>query len=361
MDLPVRPPVQPMLARPARELPPGGGVLFEPKWDGFRTIVFRDGDEVVLTSRNTRPMTRYFPELVEPLRRHLPRRAVVDGEVVIVGPHGLDFDALQNRIHPAASRVQRLAAETPASFVAFDLLALGDTDLRPRPFAERRALLEDALAGARPPVHLTPATADRAVAADWFRRFEGAGLDGVVAKPLDLPYREDERVMVKVKHVRTAECVVAGFRWHAAGEAVGSLLLGLYDGAGVLHHVGVVGAFTDARRRELVAELAPYRTDPGDPTHPWTGWPDPTAPVGQRRPGARSRWNAAKDLAFEPLRPELVAEVAYDHLQGRRFRHTARFLRWRPDRDPASCTYDQLEVPVPAELAAVFGQGAAGG
>lgn len=348
-----------MLARLARSLPPAGGVLYEPKWDGFRTIVFRDGDEVVLASRNTRPMTRYFPELVDPLRRWLPERAVVDGEVVIAGPGGLDFDALQNRIHPAESRVRRLAAETPASFVAFDLLALDGEDLRPRPFAERRALLEGALAGARPPVHLTPATADRAVAEDWFRRFEGAGLDGVVAKPLDLPYREGERVMIKVKHERTAECVVAGFRWHAEGTAVGSLLLGLYDRAGALHHVGVVGAFTEARRRELVAELAPYRADPDDPSHPWAAWRDPAAHAGQRQPGARSRWNAAKDLSFEPLRPVLVAEVAYDHLQGNRFRHTARFLRWRPDRDPASCTYDQLEMPVPAELSAVFGTGPA--
>jgi ATP-dependent DNA ligase len=343
-----------MLARLARELPPPGNVLYEPKWDGFRTVVFRDGEEVVLTSRNTRPMTRYFPELVDPLRRYLPERAVVDGEVVVAGPRGLDFDALQNRIHPAESRIRRLAAETPASFVAFDLLAVGDEDLRPRPFAERRTRLEAALADARPPVHLTPATADAAVAADWFRRFEGAGLDGVVAKFCDLPYREGERVMVKVKHERSADCVVAGFRWHTDGEGVGSLLLGLYDAAGVLHHVGVAASFGAARRRALVAELAPHRLDPADPSHPWSGWRDPAAHAGQRQPGGRSRWNADRDLSFEPLAPVLVAEVAYDHLQGGRFRHTARFLRWRPDRDPASCTYDQLEIPVPAELAEVL-------
>lgn len=354
MDLPVRPPVQPQLARLAHELPLGGGVLFEPKWDGFRTIVFRDGDEVVLASRSARPMTRYFPELLDPLRRSLPERVVLDGELVIAGPAGLDFDALQNRIHPAASRIRRLAAETPASFIAFDLLALGQEDLRARPFAERRARLEGILASARPPVHLTPATADRVVAEDWFRRFEGAGLDGVVAKPLALAYREGERVMIKVKHERTADCVVAGFRWHVVGASVGSLLLGLYDAAGTLHHVGVASAFTDARRRELVAELAPYRVAPGDTSHPWH---EMTPGAGGRRPGARSRWNAGKDLSFEPLRPVLVAEVAYDHLQGARLRHTARFVRWRPDRDPASCTYDQFQVPVPVELATIFGAG----
>ena len=335
------PPVSPMLAKLARELPEAGGVLYEPKWDGFRCIVFRDGDEVELGSRNERPLTRYFPEVVDAVRANVPERCVIDGEVVIAGAGGLDFDALQLRIHPADSRVRKLAGEIPASFVAFDALAVGDADLRGRPFGERRAALEAALAGAGPPVHLTPATADRDVARDWFARFEGAGLDGVVAKRVDLPYREDERVMVKVKHERTADCVVAGFRWHKSGGVVGSLLLGLYDEGGVLHHVGVTASFTMARRAELVAELEPYVIESGG----FTG----------RGPGdAHSRWNAKKDLSFVPMRPELVCEVAYDHLQGHRFRHATTFRRWRPDRDPPSCTYSQLDAAVPAELAAVF-------
>ena len=343
------PPVAPMLAKLARQLPPAGDMVFEPKWDGFRCVVFRDGGEVELGSRNERPLTRYFPEVVEAVRGELPERCVVDGEIVVAGRGGLDFDALLQRIHPAESRVRRLAAETPASFVAFDVLALDDDDLREAPFSERRRRLEVALAGVRPPVHLTPATSDRSVALEWFDRFEGAGLDGVVAKPSSLPYREGERCMVKVKHERTADCVVAGFRWHKSGPVVGSLLLGLYDDAGVLHHVGVTASFTMDRRRELVDEVAPYR-EGADQGHPWS-W---GAEVG-RRPGTPSRWNAGRDLAFEPLRPELVCEVAYDHLQGDRFRHATTFRRWRPDRDPESCTYAQLETTVPEELAAVFG------
>ena len=339
------PPVGPMLAKAAKELPPSGAVLYEPKWDGFRCILFRHGDEVELGSRNEKPLTRYFPDVVEAALAELPERVVIDGEIVIAGDEGLDFEALLQRIHPAESRVRRLAEETPASFVAFDLLALGDEDLRRRPFAERRAALVGALAGVRPPVHLTPCTEDREVATDWFHRFEGAGLDGVVAKRLDLPYREGERVMVKVKHERTADCVVAGFRWHKSGPVVGSLLLGLYDDEGVLHHVGVAAAFAMKRRQELVAELEPYRTERDD------------SRFDGRAPGGHSRWNAGRDLSFEPLRPELVCEVAYDHLEGDRFRHATHFRRWRPDRDPASCTYAQLDAAVPEELAQVFGAG----
>ncbi|HXQ59783.1 MAG TPA: ATP-dependent DNA ligase [Acidimicrobiales bacterium] len=353
MDLPVMPPVAPMLAKLARELPRGDGLVYEPKWDGFRCIVFRDGDEVELGSRNERPLTRYFPELIDQLRQALPDRAVVDGEIVIVGTRGLDFDALLQRIHPADSRVQMLAETTPASFVAFDLLAVNDRDLRPAPFSERRALLERSLAGARPPVHLTPATTDADVAEDWFSRFEGAGLDGVVAKRTDLTYRPDERVMMKVKHERTADCVVAGFRWHKSGPIVGSLLLGLFDDDGVLHHVGVTASFTMARRRELVDELEPYRR-PSLAGHPWEGWAA-AEPAGGRTPGAPSRWNAKKDLSWQPLSPELVVEVAYDNLQGDRFRHATTFRRWRPDRRPETCTYSQLEAVVPEELDAVFG------
>ncbi|HZU79934.1 MAG TPA: ATP-dependent DNA ligase, partial [Acidimicrobiales bacterium] len=322
------------------------------KWDGFRCVVFRDGDEVELGSRNERPLTRYFPELQEPLRAALPDKAVVDGEIVITSDGGLDFEALLQRIHPAASRVAMLADTTPASFVAFDLLALGDRDLRGEPLRTRRELLEQTLTGVQPPVFLTPATTDEQKAADWFSRFEGAGLDGVVAKSLALPYRENERVMTKVKHERTADCVVAGFRWHKSGGVVGSLLLGLYDDNEVLHHVGVSASFTMARRRELVDELAPLRrADLAG--HPWEGWA--RAEAGGRAPGAPSRWNAGKDLSWEPLEPRLVCEVAYDHLQGDRFRHATTFRRWRPDREPESCTYDQLEVVVPEELAAVFG------
>ncbi|HEX5266446.1 MAG TPA: ATP-dependent DNA ligase [Acidimicrobiales bacterium] len=352
MRLPVLPPVAPMLAKLARELPVADGLLYEPKWDGFRCIVFRDGDEVELGSRNERPLTRYFPELVAALQEQLPDRCVMDGEIVIVGSRGLDFDALLQRIHPADSRVRMLAASTPASFVAFDLLALDDEDMRSRPFSERRELLVGALGPAAPPVHVTPATTDPAVAGDWFRRFEGAGLDGVVVKRGDLPYREDERVMVKVKHERTADCVVAGFRWHKHGGMVGSLLLGLFDDQGTLHHVGVTASFTTARRKELVDELAPYRAESLD-GHPWAAWAG--AEVSGRMPGGHSRWNAKRDLSWEALRPDLVCEVAYDHMQGDRFRHAATFKRWRPDREPPSCTYAQLDTAVPAELSAVFG------
>jgi ATP-dependent DNA ligase len=344
-----------MLARAATTIPAGAGMLYEPKWDGFRCVVFRDGDEVELGSRNERPLTRYFPELIDPLRSCLPEKVVLDGEVVIAGPSGLDFVALLQRIHPAESRVALLAATTPASFIAFDILALGDRDLRTVPFGDRRALLEKCLSDARPPVHLTPATKDPVKASEWFSRFEGAGLDGVIAKSTGLSYREDERVMVKVKHERTADCVVAGFRWHKSGGVVGSLLLGLYDDAGNLHHVGVTASFTAARRRELLDEIAPYRLESID-GHPWEGWAEPEVSNRQgRRPGAPSRWNATKDLSFEPLAPKLVAEVAYDHLQGNRFRHATTFRRWRTDRDPQSCKYSQLEVVVPEVLEAVFG------
>jgi ATP-dependent DNA ligase len=343
-----------MLAKLTRDLPTGD-MIYEPKWDGFRCILFRNGDDVELGSRNERPLTRYFPDVVAAAHAEMPDRVVLDGEIVIAGAAGLDFDALSQRIHPAASRVNMLAATTPASFVAFDLLALGERDLRGEPFAERRALLCQALRHARPPVHVTPATTDRTVALSWFSRFEGAGLDGVVAKPADLLYLEDKRAMFKVKHERTAEFVVGGFRYYRGGEGVGSLMLGCYDDERRLQHVGVIGAFPAAQRRELLDVLDPYRAG-GDPTHPWAGWASHVAGAGddRRLPGATSRWNAGKDLGFEPLRPELVVEAAYEHLQGSRLRHTARFRRWRPDRDPASCTYQQLEVAVPAELADVF-------
>jgi ATP-dependent DNA ligase len=351
MDLPVMPPVSPMLAKSVKEIPDVGHV--EPKWDGFRTIVFRDGDEVELGSRNERPMTRYFPELVEALRANLPERCVVDGEIVLVRGGRLDFDALQQRIHPAASRVRLLAEQTPVSFVAFDLLALGDDDLTGRPFAERRALLEQALAAASDPVFITPATGDLAVAREWFERFEGAGLDGVVAKPLDGTYQPDKRTMFKIKHERTADCVVAGYRWHKTGGIVGSLLLGLYGDDGRLQHVGVAASFPMARRRALVDELAPYVvTDLSQ--HPWGEWADQAAHLGGRLPGAVSRWSAGKDLSFVPLRPELVVEVAYDHMEGDRFRHTAQFRRWRSDRTPESCTYEQLEAPAGLDLAEIL-------
>ncbi|MGO8970517.1 MAG: ATP-dependent DNA ligase [Myxococcaceae bacterium] len=354
MNLPVLPPVAPMLSKLVTQMPPAGDVLFEPKWDGFRTIVFRDGEAVELGSRNERPMTRYFPELLAPLKASLPARCVLDGEVVIAGAHGLDFDALLNRIHPAASRVAKLAAETPASFVAFDVLAIGDEDLRPQPFAERRRRLEAALASAVPPVHLTPATRDRTVAEEWFRRFEGAGLDGVMVKPLGLPYLEGKREMLKVKHARTADCVVAGFRLYKDSEDVGSLLLGLYDEAGTLHHVGIASGFTQAKRRALVEELAPWKEGARE-NHPWRQWETLAGETEARMPGAPSRWNAKRDLGWEPLRPERVAEVSYDHLQGNRFRHATHFLRWREDRTPRSCTYAQLEAVVPEELSRLFG------
>lgn len=359
MKLPVMPPVSPMLAKLTRELPEDG-LLYEPKWDGFRCIVFRDGDEIELGSRNERPFNRYFPELIEALKANLPDRVVLDGEIVIAGADGLDFDGLQQRIHPAESRVKKLARETPASFVAFDILAAGDLDLRGEPFETRRARLEQALAGARPPIHVTPATRDPALAREWFERFEGAGLDGVLAKPLTGTYKPNERAMFKVKHERTADCVVAGFRWHKDGKGVGSLLLGLYDDDGDLHHVGVASSFAAALRTKLVDEVAPYRENALE-GHPWAEWASfATDPApGTRMPGAVSRWNAKKDLSWEPLRIERVAEVRYEHLQGDRFRHVARFLHWRPDRDPRSCTYAQLEAVVPAELADLFGGGGA--
>jgi ATP-dependent DNA ligase len=353
-----------MLAKLTRDLPTGPGFLFEPKWDGFRAIVFRDGDHVEITSRNTKPLTRYFPELVDALRANVPDRVVLDGEIVVVTGSGLDFDSLSLRIHPAASRIELLAREIPSSFVAFDLLALGDDDLRELPFHERRATLEAALARARPPVHLTPASSRVETARDWFHRFEGAGFDGVIAKPVDLPYREDQRVLLKVKHERTADCVVAGFRMHKDGKGLGSLLLGLFDEDGALHHVGVASSFTAAARRELLDFLEPYRS-PDLSTHPWADWAragQEAAEAGSRMPGGQSRWSAGKDLSWEPLRPELVAEVAYEHVQrtdgghvsGGRFRHTARFQRWRPDREPGSCTYEQLDEAPPAELQAIF-------
>jgi len=357
--LPVAFPVSPMLAKATRDIPDDGTWSFEPKWDGFRAIVFRDGDDVEIGSRNEKPLTRYFPELVDPLRAALPERAVVDGEIVIATERGLDFDLLSQRIHPAASRITKLSQEIPATFVAFDLLAEADDDLRVVPFVNRRGRLERALGGlaggpdAR--VLLTPVTTDPGLAAEWFEHFEGAGFDGVVAKALAGEYREGERTMLKVKHQRTADVVVAGTRPHKDGNGIGSLLLGLYDGEGVLHHVGVASSFTAARRAELVDELAPYRAGALD-AHPWRDWAEASAhETGQRKPGAQSRWTGGKDLSWEPLRIELVAEVAYEHLQGDRFRHTARFQRWRPDRDPSSCTYAQLDVPVPAELHDIFG------
>src|SRR6266851_1465929 len=359
MRLPFAPPLAPMLSSAADGLPGGDGWQFEPKWDGFRTLVFRDGDEILLQSRDEKPMNRYFPELVAPLAATLPERCVVDGEIVIVGPEGLDFEALLLRIHPAASRVKLLAAESPASFVAWDLLALGDEDLREAPLAVRRERLEQVGAGAAPPVHLSPATRDRALAEDWFRRFEGAGLDGVMAKRLDSPYRAGERTMIKVKHTRTADCVVAGFRWHknGPGTIVGSLLLGLYDDKGTLHHAGVTAAFTNAGRKQLVEELAPLRENALQ-GHPWRGWAEAekeASAAGQRLPGVASRWNRGKDLSWEPLRPERVCEVAYDHMQGTRFRHAAQFVHWRPDKRPHDCRYDQLEVTPAYELDRVFG------
>ncbi len=350
MDLPILPPVKPMLAKSVAEVPDGPGYLYEPKWDGFRCIVFRDGDEVELGSRNEKPLTRYFPEVVEAVKAQLPERCVVDGEIVIAGGKGLDFEALLQRIHPAASRIHLLAESTPGSFIAFDLLALGDESLVGEPQGVRRERLEQALASSAPPVHLTPATDDAALARDWFRLFEGAGLDGVIAKPLDGGYLEDKRTMLKVKHARTADCVVGAFRWHKSGPVVGSLVLGLYDDAGALQHVGVAASFPMARRKELVAELEPYLLPDGE-AHPWVG------ELGsERRPGGEpSRWNRDKDTSFVPLRPELVVEVAYDHMEGPRFRHTAQFRHWRPDRDPASCTYAQLDRPVRFDLAEVLG------
>ncbi|MET0154456.1 MAG: ATP-dependent DNA ligase [Candidatus Binatia bacterium] len=343
-----------MLAKLATELPAGEGWLFEPKWDGFRAIVFRDHDRFYIQSRDLRPLDRYFPELQATFRASLPARCVIDGEIVIATERGLDFDRLQLRLHPAASRVNKLAAETPASFVAFDVLADGRRDLRSCPQAERRAALEEALGHVSGSIHLTPCSRDRTVAEQWFHRFEGAGLDGVVAKHESTAYQSGKRAMVKVKHVRTADCVVAGFRWHknGPGTLVGSLLLGLYDEAGALHHVGVTSSFTTETRRRLARDLAPLRKDALE-AHPWRDWAE--AAVGEvRMPGGHSRWSAGKDLSWEPLRIERVCEVKYDHLQGDRFRHAAVFSRWRPDKRPADCGYDQLEVTPPVELAEIF-------
>lgn len=346
-----------MLAKRVSELPPGEGWIFEPKWDGFRTLVFRDGDEVFIQSRDERPLNRYFPELIDPLKAQLPERCALDGEIVIATDHELDFDLLQLRLHPAESRVKKLAVETPASIVFFDLLCDGDDNLCDRPFGERRARLESMLGDSTGPLHLTPATRDRDTAGDWFRRFEGAGLDGVVAKLESGTYVPNKRVMLKVKHERECDCVVAGFRWHKRGEktAVGSLLLGLYDDHGNLGHVGVCASFTDVKRRELVTFLDQYR-DNALENHPWRDWAEaPSADSGlHRRPGMESRWSQGKDLAWQPLRPELVVQVAYDHMQGDRFRHTAQFRRWRPDKNPRDCTFDQLEVVPPHELAEIF-------
>jgi ATP-dependent DNA ligase len=347
----VSPPIEPMLAKIAESIPVGD-FLYEPKWDGFRAIVFR-GDAVYIQSRDLRPFDRYFPDLHALFESRLPSGCVVDGEIVIAARSGLDFDALQMRLHPAASRVEKLAREAPASFVAFDLLALGGEDLRARPQMERRRALESLLAKAKPPLYLTPATTDREIAAGWLERFEGAGLDGVIAKPAAAPYQPGRRAMLKIKHARTADCVVAGFRWHKAGPGlVGSLLLGLYDEDATLHHVGVTSSFTMAMRRELARELEPLRRN-AMARHPWRDWAGAGSEAA-RMPGAQSRWSAGKDLAWEPLRIERVCEVKYDHLQGDRFRHAATFLRWRPDKPPGECRYDQLEVAKPFRLEAVF-------
>ena len=351
MRLPVMPPVAPMLAKSVAQIP-SGDLSFEPKWDGFRSIIFRDGDEVEIGSRNGKPMTRYFPEVVQAVKDNLPERCVVDGEIIVVVGKRLEFEVLQQRIHPAVSRVNRLAEETPARFVAFDLLAEGDDDHTGRAFRERRRLLERALADAQAPVHLTPATTDHALAEQWFDQFEGAGLDGVVAKPLEGTYQPDKRTMFKIKHARTADCVVAGYRAHKNDDqSIGSLLLGLYTDEGVLMSVGVIGAFPAARRRELFAELQPLVTTFDD--HPWAWANEETGTVTPRN-AEGSRWSVGKDLSFTPLRPDLVVEVRYEHMEGARFRHTAQFNRWRPDRDPRSCTYEQLEEPVKFDLADIL-------
>lgn len=355
MSLPIRPPIEPMLAKLTRELPCSGEVIFEPKWDGFRCIVFRDGDELDLQSRNSKPLMRYFPELREPLLAQLPDRCVLDGELVIATERGLDFDALQLRQHPADSRVQKLAVEIPASFVAFDLLALGDDSLLDRPLSDRHRLLIEQLASAAAPIYLCPSTTDAAVAQHWFTAFEGAGLDGVVAKRLSDPYTPDKRTLIKVKHQRTADCVIAGYRIHKDGNGVGSLLLGLYDDDGDLHHVGVVASFSVKRRAELLAELEPLTHNALD-NHPWKDWAEwmtRAEESGTRMPGGGSRWNAGKDLRWVPLRIERVAEVTFGQLQEGRFRHGSQFLRWRPDRVPESCRYSQLEVASPVRFGTV--------
>ncbi len=361
VNLPVNPPVPPMLSKRIAELPAGGTWIFEPKWDGFRALVFRDGDEILIQSRDEKSLNRYFPELLETLRVQLPARCVLDGEIVVAKNDGLDFEALQLRIHPAASRVKLLSQEIPASIVFFDLLCEGHRDLRGEPFQNRRQELESLLASAAPPIHLTPATHQSMVAADWFGRFEGAGLDGVMAKPVAGRYEPGKRVMLKVKHERDCDCVVAGFRWHKQGErtAVGSLLLGLFDHSAALQHVGVCASFTHEKRLELVEYLAPYREN-ALAHHPWKTWAEvgPAAgEAGHRMPGGQSRWSQGKDLSWEPLRPELVVEVAYEHMQGARFRHMAQFRRWRTDKKPGDCTYAQLEVVPPQELMEIFAGG----
>ena len=352
---PIAPPVEPMLSKVAEEIPRSRGFLFEPKWDGFRALVFRGGGEVFIQSRDLKPLDRYFPELHDGLIRALPDGCVVDGEIVIATPHGLDFDLLQMRLHPAASRVAKLSKETPSSFVAFDLLAANGRDVRSMPFEKRRELLEDLLRRVKAPVYLTPMTRDHDVAIEWLARFEGAGLDGVMAKPVNLPYEAGKRAMFKIKHSRTADCVVAGFRWHKTGPGtlVGSLLLGLYDEAGKLQHVGVTSSFTMQKRKELAALLEPLRSRAMH-DHPWRDWAD-AAGEATRMPGGQSRWSAGKDLSWEPVRVERVCEVKYDHMQGDRFRHAAIFVRWRPDKEPNDCTYAQLEVTAPYELEKVFG------
>jgi ATP-dependent DNA ligase len=350
-------PILPMLAKIADALPEGEGFLFEPKWDGFRALAFRGADGVVIQSRDLKPLNRYFPELEKVLTEQLPKGCILDGEIVVASASGLDFDALQQRIHPAPSRIARLAKETPARFVAFDLLAAGGKSIMDLPQQERRTRLERLLGSAKPPLHVTPVTADRAVAQDWLQRFEGAGLDGVIAKPAQAPYQPGKRAMFKIKHARTADCVVAGLRWYKdTQDAVGSLLLGLYDAQGVLQHVGVTSSFTLARRRELLEELAPLREN-AMADHPWRDWAQASAGDADRMPGARSRWSGGKDLSWEPLRPERVCEVRYDHLQGDRFRHATTFLRWRPDKPAQDCRYDQLEVTTAFELQKVFGAG----
>ena len=357
MRLPVNPPILPMLSKRIGTLPEGEGWIFEPKWDGFRALIFRDHEELTIQSRDEKPLNRFFPELIAPLRAQLPERCALDGEIVIARNGALDFDALQLRLHPAASRVKLLSGQTPASVVFFDVLCEDGADLRPEPFQKRRETLTRMLRSAAPPLHLTPATEDRRVAADWFRRFEGAGLDGVMAKPAAGPYESDKRVMFKVKHERDCDCVVAGFRWYKKSEktAVGSLLLGLFDDDGALQHVGVCASFTQEMRRDLVNYLAPYREN-ALADHPWRNWAG-NGEAAQRIPGGMSRWSQGKDLSWEPVRPELVVEVTYEHMQGARFRHMSHFRRWRTDKEPSHCTYAQLEVVPPHELASIFASG----
>ncbi len=357
MVLPFAPPLKPMLAKLVREMPGEGAYVYEPKWDGFRAVVFRDGDEVYLQSRELKPLARYFPELVEALKVNLPPRVILDGEIVIAQNEGLDFSALQLRLHPAASRVKKLSVEIPSSFVAFDILAIDGEDLRAQPVIDRRQRLEAVMANAQKPVFITPVTTEVDTAQDWFKRFEGAGLDGVMAKPVDQPYAPGKRTMLKVKHRRTADCVVAGLRWHkdGPGTLVGSLLLGVYDDEGRLQHVGITSSFKKVQRAELVDELAPLRDNALD-GHPWASWAEAEATEASRKPGMMSRWSQGKDLSWVPLRIERVVEVAYDHLQDGRFRHATTFVRWRPDRETDSCQYAQFEVTPPYELSKIFGQ-----